>query len=156
MKNNNRNIHLPTSKRIVTVRGNKASVGDDSQYKRVPINLQQSNITELNFKHDKQIISSINIVKKAVEIKTISEGHLGDFHVKEDHQTQLRTDLESVLSQIVPSIWSEVERWIHKIASYLAFCAFSALAIILIINYVKRNARPPEFKLITTNAPERV
>ena len=139
-KNNNKNIHLPKSKRIIRIRGNKAVIGDDSQYRRVPINLQQANITELNFKHDDLIISSINIVKKAVEIKSIIEGVHGEFHGTEDHQTELRMKLDDVVSQLAPNIWKEIEAWFTKICSYIAFGFGAIMFIFLTVSWV-RNGR---------------
>ncbi len=140
-KNNNRDIRLPNSKRIIEVRGNRALVIDDAQYIKVPINLQQANVTHLNFQHDQRIITNINIVKKAAEIKTIDEGpHM--FHVKEDYQTELREKLKAVIDQIAPNVWETIEFICARFFSYVGFVCTTILVLFLLISYCRRRNQP--------------
>ena len=130
-KNNFNSVHLPSSHRIVIMRENNTKVTDDSKYKHITINLQHANVTSFNYQHDEKIITSINIIKKASKIAITDEGEQGAFHVKEDYQSDVRNDLNSILERINTSIIGKIENWMRTVASYSGSIGFIILAVFL-------------------------
>ncbi len=137
-KNNFNSVHLPYSQRIVIMRENRTSVSDDSQYKHITINLQHANVTSFNFHHDEKIITSVNIVKKAAKVSAVSEGQHGQFHVKENYQSDIRNDLDGLLTRLDSSIWTTIENKCRTVASYAGSVGFIVLFLFLTRGLIQR------------------
>ena len=85
--NHNHNIHLPRLRRILTKSGQNSFLEDESKYVHLKFNLQESNMTQLNFKHDEKIINSINLIKQIANVTTIHEP-MGAWHILNDLQSE--------------------------------------------------------------------
>jgi len=120
------------------MRENRTSVSDDSQYKHITINLQHANVTSFNFHHDEKIITSVNIVKKAAKVSAVSEGQHGQFHVKENYQSDIRNDLDGLLTRLDSSIWTTIENKCRTVASYAGSVGFIVLFLFLTRGLIQR------------------
>ena len=140
--NNHVNIHLPSSSRIISMRENTTTIGDDSMYKHIPLTLQHMNVTTFNFHHDKQIISSINLVKQTAKIATITEGVHGDFFVKEDHMTSLRSQVEKIIDNL-PSPLEWLWRLLWRALTFLAASVSIILVVVLVYAACARRRELP-------------
>ena len=151
--NNLKNVHLPQSKRIISMKENRTTIGDDSQYKHIPLTLQHSNVTSFNFHHDKQIISSINLVKKSSKLIEISEQSHGDFFVKEDHMTNLRKQVAGIIEDNIPHPLKWLDDIIMRICAYVG--ATIALSIASFIAYASiiRSIRQDRLDRILEKSP---
>ena len=149
-KNNFNSVHLPHSQRILIMRDNRTYVSDDSQYKHITINLQHANVTSFNFHHDEKIITSVNIVKKAAKVFAVSEGQHGQFHVKENYQSDIRDDLDGLLTRFDFSIWTTIENKFRAVASYAGSVGFMVLMLALVRGVLQRRRynQPQEAQIL--------
>jgi hypothetical protein len=142
--NNHVNIHLPKTKRIISMKENRTIIQDDSMYKHIPLTLQFVNVTTFNFHHDKQIISSINLVKKTSKVIVLNEGNNGDFFVKEDHMTSLRDQVSALVKELPHPL-----EWLQRLA--INTCAIAAIVLVLVIGSIllyagiSRNKRSSDY-----------
>ena len=100
------------------------------------------NVTTFNFHHDKQIISSINLVKQTAKIATITEGVHGDFFVKEDHMTSLRSQVEKIIDNL-PSPLEWLWRLLWRALTFLAASVSIILVVVLVYAACARRRELP-------------
>ncbi len=72
-ENNKHNLHLPSLRRILSKNGQMTFLDDGSKFIHLRFNLQENNLTQINFKHDETIINNINLIKQKANITTILE-----------------------------------------------------------------------------------
>jgi hypothetical protein len=53
--------------------GQNSFLEDELKFVHLRFNLQESNLTQINFKHDETIVNSINLIKQVANVTTIFE-----------------------------------------------------------------------------------
>jgi hypothetical protein len=112
-KNNYLNIHLKMTHRILSKEENKTIIEDDRRYRHIQINLQNTNLTKINYKHDTHIINSINLMKKFTNITEHKENH-GHVYIYQDDNTEIRNELLTLRTHVednVLSLWSTMSHY---------------------------------------------
>jgi hypothetical protein len=106
-ENNKHNLHLPRLRRILSKNGQNTFLEDESKFIHLRFNLQETNLTQINFKHDETIINNINLIKQIANITTILEP-MGARHILNDirsdqllQQTQLNNSHVSLSTKIL-------------------------------------------------------
>ena len=107
--------------------GNKIKLEYDDKYMHLKFNLQKNNITKINFIHDNNIINSVDLVKKLLNVTAISESS-GTFHVVEN----FHTEYESKINKIVENVLDSTK---HSIVTYV-LKAIAGLVLILLALYI--------------------
>jgi hypothetical protein len=106
-ENNKHNLHLPRLKRILSKNGQNTFLEDESKFIHLRFNLQESNLTQINFKHDETIINSINLIKQIANVTTIFEP-MGAWHILNDirseqllQKDQINNNSTSIFTKII-------------------------------------------------------
>ena len=121
--NHHENIHLKESKRILSKQKNKIILEKDDKYTHIKFNLQQLNVTEINFKHDENILNSVNIIEKVSDLTKVDEIE-GVMHVSDDKYSETHAKIQDLINLN----YGETTRIIQKIA--LKFCTLLVVIII--------------------------
>ena len=135
-KNNFQNIHLKNTKRVLIKKENKTSIVEDSIYKHIYINLQNLNISKINFVHDEQIINSINIIKKVANISVINED-MGNFHVVDTKDSNNINEIEDLIMNIKNEASKFSNLIIDRLILYTCFVAIMIFSIFLLHSNIK-------------------
>ena len=117
---------------------NRTSIRDDRQYKHIRLTLQHANVTSYNFQHDKQIISSVNLVKKSAKIILINENSHGDFFVKQDQMSNLGEQVASMIENNIPHPLEWLDKLIMKICAYAGAVLGLALTALIMYTFLAR------------------
>jgi hypothetical protein len=106
-ENNKHNLHLPRLKRILSKNGHNTFLEDESKFIHLRFNLQETNLTQINFKHDETIINSINLIKQIANVTTIFEP-MGAWHILNDirseqllQKDQINNNSTSIFTNII-------------------------------------------------------
>ena len=94
-------------RRILSKNGQNTFLEDESKFIHLRFNLQETNLTQINFKHDETIINSINLIKQISNVTTIFEP-MGAWHILNDirsdqllQQYQLNNSHVSLFTKIL-------------------------------------------------------
>ena len=94
-------------RRILSKNGQNTFLEDESKFIHLRFNLQETNLTQINFKHDETIINSINLIKQISNVNTIFEP-MGAWHILNDirsdqllQQYQLNNSQVSLFTKII-------------------------------------------------------
>ena len=100
---------------------------------KVTATLQNDNISRINFQHDSEIITNINIAKKFVKLKTIKEPVHGEFHVNEDLQADQVNASDQIYDTSINKPAKAIENWIVKTCAYGALTIGTSILIFIIL-----------------------
>ena len=94
-------------KRILSKNGQNTFLEDESKFIHLRFNLQETNLTQINFKHDETIINSINLIKQIANVTTIFEP-MGAWHILNDIRSeqllqkhQINNNSTSIFTKII-------------------------------------------------------
>ena len=116
--NNNQNIYLPLSQRVLLKKDNIVTFVEDNQFIHLKFNLQNTNITTINFNHDDKIVNSINVVKKMADISEIEEEN-GVFHIMNDFNQDIKNKILDILTHLGSNSFSIFSILAHNALLYL-------------------------------------
>lgn len=121
--NHHENIHLKGSKRILSKQKNKIILEKDDKYTHIKFNLQQLNVTEINFKHDENILNSVNIIEKVSDLTKVDEIE-GVMHVSDDKYSETHAKIQDLINLNYDETTTIVQKFVLK------FC--TAIVVIII------------------------
>ena len=74
---------------------------------------------------------------------SVMKENIGDFHVKEDYQTELRNNMEMFLDKIIEIPAQVISRNIHSVLSYISMaCSLIVIIVIAYCVYKNRDNHP--------------
>ena len=132
--NNIQTISLRSTKRLVTKRGNEIQVKNDDQSIDLSFNLQLTNLTKLNFKHDNIIINSINIAKQLANISSLEEKE-GYFHTYENENSEIRNKIGTLVEDIYEEVMTIIQ---SRLRNILMIIGVILVGVMIIKCYIRR------------------
>ena len=131
-KNHIDQVYFKESKKLLIKRKTKTYLEDDNMYTHLAFNLQYENITSINYKHDKQILSSVNIIEKVADLQKINETK-ENFYVFEDHLTDSEENIENIINEKNSKLIYYVNKLFVSITSSTIGIFFAVIIIIRLI-----------------------
>ena len=126
--NHHENIHLKESKRILSKQKNKIILEKDDKYTHIKFNLQQLNVTEINFKHDENILNSVNIIEKVSDLTKVDEIE-GVMHVSDDKYSETHAKIQDLINLNYDETTTIVQKFVLKFCTALVLIIIGLLVV---------------------------
>ena len=137
-KSNRQHIRFNSNKSIIK-QNNVVYLYEEPVFKTINYNLQNSNISNINFmiKHDNILINSINIINETINILVKNE-NTGILHIVEDNHSETNSTIKTILKKI-QNLNNTVADLVHNIILYVLVAVTSAVVIFICIAISKKN-----------------
>ena len=66
-------MYLPKMNKILAKKGKNTFLEDEKKFVHLKFNLQENNMSLINFQHDERIVNSINLIRETANVTTIHE-----------------------------------------------------------------------------------
>ena len=76
-------IHFPYERQILAKNKTKVTIESDTRYIHIKFNLQEYNVSKLNFRHDLHIINPIDVISKFNDLTDMNEAN-GAYHINNE------------------------------------------------------------------------
>ena len=106
-------LYLRSTNRILTKDQNKIKIEPDNKYMHIQFNLQQHNITEINFVHDKHILNSVDLISQLANLTAVEEKQ-GAFHITTDQYSESETKFKNVITTTYATTRNMIWEFIWK------------------------------------------
>jgi len=135
--NNKQIIHVNSETQIIKTE-NTIKLEKELQFRTVKFNLQNNNITKINFmfNHDQIIINSLNLIKDIMNV-TMVDAEKGDVYIIRDSQSENENTFSDLIKKLEDSKLS-FSNMIHNTILYI-LCILNGIFISFLVIAVKRN-----------------
>jgi hypothetical protein len=121
-------LFLKDTNRVIDKVGNQVSIADASNYVKLEFGLDHVNVSRMNFEHDLDIITGIDVIAKSTKIASFQEEQTF-LHTQVDQFHETKSDFERLrdrLSNEVESLWS---RLTHNSLTYLSLALVTLIIV---------------------------
>ena len=122
-------MYLPKINKILAKKGKNTFLEDEKKFVHLKFNLQENNMSLINFQHDERIVNSINLIRETANVTTIHEP-MGAWHILNDMRSHLQ-EFERNSGEFSYLPGSNKLSLMDKILGFFAIC-ISILLFILI------------------------
>ena len=128
----NNKIMLNINNKTIIKQENKVSIINDQILDSLTINIQNNNITHINFMshHDELLINPVVDLKESFTIIQEKDESHGEFFILEDHTSQTSTAVKTI-NNVIDSMTISIDNIIHKIILYITM-----ILVLLIIMFI--------------------
>lgn len=108
-------------------------------YKRIEFNLQNSNISNINFmvKHDNMIINSINLINETINVLAKNED-IGVLHIIEDYHSETNSTIGTIFNKL-HNLNNTISDLIHNIVLYILVLITVAIIVFICAAMFRKN-----------------
>jgi hypothetical protein len=122
-------LFLRNSNRVMEKDQNRVSIKEAYDYIKLDFNLQHENVSRMNFEHDIDVMTGVDILGKTLQIVAHSEDEVL-LHTQVDSYHETKTDFENLRELLARNVESGWSRLTHNSLIYIC----GMLLVIIIIS----------------------